>query len=142
MDVTFYLAAAIAVVSTFMMVTRLNAVHALLYLIVSFLSVSVVFYTIGAPFIAALEVIIYAGAIMVLFLFVIMLLGAESLPRAEVLPWQRPFAILLSILLMGEAAYLLITRARPAGDVLQPAGDLLLHERGQIARRSQIARRF
>jgi NADH-quinone oxidoreductase subunit J len=57
---------------------------------------------------------------MVLFLFVIMLLGAEALPRAEVLPWQRSLAITLAVLLVGEAAYLLITRARPAGDVLQP----------------------
>jgi NADH-quinone oxidoreductase subunit J len=56
----------------------------------------------------------------VLFLFVIMLLGAESLPQAEVLPWQRPLAITLAVLLVGEAAYLLITRARPVGDVLQP----------------------
>ncbi|HSJ86557.1 MAG TPA: NADH-quinone oxidoreductase subunit J, partial [Anaerolineales bacterium] len=80
-----------------------------------------VFYLfLSAPFIAMAQVTVYAGAIMVLFLFVIMLLGAESLPRAEVLPWQRPLAILLAILLMGEAAYLLITRARPTGDVLQP----------------------
>ena len=49
--------------------------HALLYLIVSLLAVAVVFYTMGAPFVAALEVIIYAGAIMVLFVFVVMMLN-------------------------------------------------------------------
>jgi NADH-quinone oxidoreductase subunit J len=66
-----------------MVITRLNAVHALLYLIVSFLAVAVTFYSIGAPFIAALEVIIYAGAILVLLLFVIMLLnlGSESVEQ-------------------------------------------------------------
>ena len=53
----------------------LNAVHALLYLIVSLLAVAVVFYVLGAPFVAALEVIIYAGAIMVLFVFVVMMLN-------------------------------------------------------------------
>ena len=75
MDAVFYLAAVIAILATVMVITRLNAVHALLYLIVSLLSVAVVFYTLGAPFIAALEVIIYAGAIMVLFVFVVMMLN-------------------------------------------------------------------
>jgi NADH-quinone oxidoreductase subunit J len=56
------------------MLTRLNVVHALLYLIVSLLAVAVVFYVLGAPFVAALEVIIYAGAIMVLFFFVFLIL--------------------------------------------------------------------
>jgi NADH-quinone oxidoreductase subunit J len=57
---------------------------------------------------------------MVLFLFVIMLLGAESLPKAEVLPWQKPLAAALAFVLAAEATFLLITRARPEGRVLQP----------------------
>ena len=57
------------------MITRLNAVHALLYLVVSLLAVAMVFFILGAPFVAALEVIIYAGAIMVLFIFVMMMLN-------------------------------------------------------------------
>ena len=61
--------------STFMVMTGKNAVHALLYLIVSLLAVALVFLSLGAPFAAALEVIIYAGAIMVLFVFVIMMLN-------------------------------------------------------------------
>jgi len=83
MNVLFYAAAAVAIVSTALAITRVNAVHALLYLIVSFFAVAVVFTVLGAPFIAALEVIIYAGAIMVLFLFVIMLLnlGPEGAAR-------------------------------------------------------------
>jgi len=75
MTALFYVTAAVSILSTIMMLTRLNAVHALLYLIVSLLAVAVVFYTFGAPFVAALEVIIYAGAIMVLFIFVVMLLN-------------------------------------------------------------------
>src|SRR5512142_2895944 len=71
----FYISAAVAILSTLMVITRLNAVHALLYLIVSLLSVAIIFYDLGAPFIAALEVIIYAGAIMVLFVFVMMMLN-------------------------------------------------------------------
>jgi len=71
----FYLASAVAIVSTLMVITRSNAVHALLYLVVSFLAIAVIFFVLGAPFIAALEVIIYAGAIMVLFVFVVMMLN-------------------------------------------------------------------
>jgi NADH-quinone oxidoreductase subunit J len=75
MNAVFYIAAAVAVVSTVMVITRANAVYSLLYLIVSLLSVALIFYVLGAPFIAALEVIIYAGAIMVLFVFTIMMLN-------------------------------------------------------------------
>ena len=82
MDAVFYIAAAVAILATIMVITRLNAVHALLYLILSLLSVAVVFYTMGAPFIAALEAIIYAGAIMVLFLFIVMML--------EIRPAEQP----------------------------------------------------
>jgi len=55
-----------------------------------------------------------------LFLFVIMLLGADALPKTEVLPWQKPLAIGLAFVLAAEATYLLITKARPSGDILQP----------------------
>jgi NADH-quinone oxidoreductase subunit J len=80
MDLIFFIAALVAIISTIMVITNLNAVHALLYLVVSLLAVSVIFFTLGAPFIAALEIIIYAGAIIFLFIFVIMMLnlGAES----------------------------------------------------------------
>ncbi|MGH9616615.1 MAG: NADH-quinone oxidoreductase subunit J, partial [Acidobacteriaceae bacterium] len=80
LQIAFYVAGIIAVLSTALAITRLVAVHALLYLIVSLLAVAVVFYTMGAPLVAALEVIIYAGAIVVLFIFVVMMLnlGAEA----------------------------------------------------------------
>jgi NADH-quinone oxidoreductase subunit J len=75
MNWLFYLASVVAVFCTIMVITRLNAVHALLYMVMSLLSIALVFFLLGAPFIAALEVIIYAGAIMVLFVFVIMMLN-------------------------------------------------------------------
>jgi len=75
MNTIFYIAVAIAIVSSILAITNRNAIHALLYLIISLLSVSVVFYILGAPLIAALEVIVYAGAIMVLFIFVVMMLN-------------------------------------------------------------------
>ena len=71
--VFFYIAATVALIATVMAMTRANAIHALIYLIVSLLAVAVIFFLIGAPFAAALEIVIYAGAIMVLFLFVIMM---------------------------------------------------------------------
>ena len=119
MTIVFYVAGAVAIVSTALMITRLNAVHALLYLIVSLLAVAVVFYTLGAPFIAALEVIIYAGAIMVLFVFVVMLLNlGEEAARSEraaapASMWIGPS--ILAAILMAEFVYLLAARRlRPA----------------------------
>jgi NADH-quinone oxidoreductase subunit J len=108
----FYMAAAIAVFSTLMMLTRLNAVHALLYLIVSLLAVAVVFYSLGAPFIAALEIIIYAGAIMVLFVFVVMLLNlgerATELERSWVRPRMYVGPAILAALLLAEMVIMLL----------------------------------
>ena len=75
MTVFFYIAALIAIFSTIMVITRTNVIHALLYMVVSLLSTAVMFFIIGAPFVAALEIMIYAGAIIVLFVFVIMMLN-------------------------------------------------------------------
>jgi NADH-quinone oxidoreductase subunit J len=109
MEVAFYIAAAVAILATVLMLTCRNVVHALLYLIVSLLAVAVVFYAIGAPFVAALEVIIYAGAIMVLFVFVVMMLNlgkhAVSMEKAWLTPgiWIGP--TVLTGLLLCEVAY-------------------------------------
>ncbi len=109
MNVVFYVSAAVATVSTLLVITRLNAVHALLYLIVSLLAVALIFFTLGAPFLAALEVIIYAGAIMVLFVFVVMMLnlGAEAAQQESqwLSPgiWRGP--ALLAVILIGEVVY-------------------------------------
>lgn len=106
MNLILYIAATLAIISTVMVITRLNAVHALLYLIASLLSVAVVFFLLGAHFVAALEVIIYAGAIMVLFVFVIMMLNlgphAVEQERRWVTPrmWLGPGVIVL--ILLGE----------------------------------------
>ncbi len=75
MENLFYIAAVVALSSTILALTRSNATHALIYLIVSLLAVAVLFFLMGAPFAAALEILIYAGAIMVLFVFVIMMLN-------------------------------------------------------------------
>src|SRR5512136_1643244 len=87
MNVVFYVSAAVAIVSTLLVITRLNAVHALLYLIVSLFAVALIFFTLGAPFVAALEIIIYAGAIMVLFVFVMMLLNLGQQATQQESQW-------------------------------------------------------
>jgi len=89
MNVFFYIAASVAIISTIMAISARNAIHALLYLILSLLAISVVFYLLDAPFIAALEVIIYAGAIMVLFIFVTMMLNI-GLERKTEKKWLNP----------------------------------------------------
>ena len=72
--ILFYIASAVALFATIFALTRSNAAHALIYLIVSLLAVAVIFFLLGAPFAAALEIVIYAGAIMVLFVFVLSLI--------------------------------------------------------------------
>lgn len=88
--VLFYLASVIAVSATALALTRANAAHALIYLIVSLLAVAVVFFLLGAPFAAALEIVIYAGAIMVLFVFVIMMLNLGSRGENTERQWLKP----------------------------------------------------
>jgi NADH-quinone oxidoreductase subunit J len=86
----FYLPALVAVVSTLFAVTNTNPVHALLYLIVSLLSAAMIFFVIGAPFAGILEIIVYAGAIMVLFVFVVMMLNLGRAAIEQEKRWLRP----------------------------------------------------
>jgi NADH-quinone oxidoreductase subunit J len=110
-NIPFYMAAAVAIAATVMVITRLEAVHALLYLIVSLLSVAIIMFVLGAPFAAALEVIIYAGAIMVLFVFVVMMLNLGPAAVAQERQWVRPRMwigpSILAGILTAELIYLL-----------------------------------
>jgi len=111
MNIVFYVTGAIAVIATALTITRVNAVHALLYLILSLLSVAVVFYTLGAPFVAALEVIVYAGAIMVLFLFVVMMLNLGPRASREQLLWAPGTWVgagILALVLLGELLFVFV----------------------------------
>ena len=110
MQLAFYIASAVAVVSTALMLTRLHIVHALLYLIVSLLGVAVVFYLLGASFVAALEIIVYAGAIMVLFVFVVMMLNLGAAAAEVEKRWLTPGIwvgpVVLASILITEVLYL------------------------------------
>lgn len=108
-EATFYLSAAVAVAATVRVITSLNAVHALLYLIVSLLAVALIFFVLGAPFAAALEVIVYAGAILVLVVFVVMMLNVGEAATAQERAWLEPRSwigpALLAIVLLLEVSY-------------------------------------
>lgn len=111
MTYAFYIASIIAIAATVRVITGSHAIHALLYLVVSFLAVAMIFLTLGAPFAAALEVIIYAGAIMVLFVFVMMMLnpGPRSVGRER--HWLTPAVwigpAILTTILLAELVWVL-----------------------------------
>ena len=115
--VLFYLASAVALFATIFALTRANAAHALIYLIISLLAVAVIFFLLGAPFAAALEVVIYAGAIMVLFVFVIMMLNlgeeGEERERQRLKPTVWIVPALLSAVLLVEMLMIIDTASTP-----------------------------
>src|SRR5205809_4460154 len=101
--IVFWVIAPISVLSAGAMVLARNAVHAALLLIVNFFTLAVFFLILGSPFLFVVQIIVYAGAIMVLFLFVIMLLGVDRpVPLTDRLKGQRWLAILLSAGLAAE----------------------------------------
>lgn len=113
MEFAFYIAAMVAVLATLRVITHVDAVHALLYLTVSLLAVAVIFFILGAPFIGALEVILYAGAIMVLFVFVVMMLNLGPKAIEQERGWLQPGMYLgptvLALILLGELLYVWIS---------------------------------
>jgi len=109
--ILFYIAATVAVVSTVGVIVQSNIVHALIYLILSLLAVAVVFFSLGAPFVAVLEAIVYAGAIMVLFLFVIMMLnmGQHTIDQEKTWMAAKDWALPagLAAILLAQLLYVL-----------------------------------
>jgi NADH-quinone oxidoreductase subunit J len=118
--ILFLVLALVAIAAAIGMLSSQNAVYSALFLVINFATVAVFYLLLGAPFIAMAQITVYAGAIMVLFLFVIMLLGAEKLAPGKALPYQRPLAIGLAVVLAVESAYLLLSRARSAAGIIPP----------------------
>jgi NADH-quinone oxidoreductase subunit J len=96
----FYISSIVAIASTIMVITRYHPVHALMYLAVSFLAVGMVFLSLGAPFVAALEIIVYAGAIIVLFIFVVMMLNLGRETAQQEKEWLKPKVWLIPSILV------------------------------------------
>ena len=119
--ILFFGLALAAIGSALGMLFSKSAIYSALNLVINFVAVAFFYMLLGAPFISLAQVAVYAGAIMVLFLFVIMLLGAERLPESKVLPWQRPLAVILGGILVLEVGYLLLARlgALPPPEAMQ-----------------------
>ena len=122
--IVFLVLSLVAIATALGMLFSQNAVYSALFLVLNFVTVAIFYLLLGAPFIAMAQITVYAGAIMVLFLFVIMLLGAESLAPTNMLPWQKPLARLLSVILAVEAIYLLFNRASSSMSVSAPDASL------------------
>jgi NADH-quinone oxidoreductase subunit J len=104
-NVVFWVFAPISIASAIGMLLVRNAIHAALFLVVNFFCLAVFYLLLDAPFLFAVQIIVYAGAIMVLFLFVIMLLGVDSvMPVREHLLVQRPLAFILGAGFVAELA--------------------------------------
>ena len=121
--ITFFILAIIAIAAALGMLFSRSAIYSALFLVLNFGVVAVFYILLNAPFIAMAQVSVYAGAIMVLFLFVIMLLGTETLPASKALPWQRPLAYFIALILLGESVYLFFFRKVASGDIPQPVQD-------------------
>lgn len=114
MEWMFYISAVVVVAAAFRAVTSVHPVHGLLYLVVSMAGLALVFFLLGAPFIAALQVIIYAGAVMILFLFVVMMLNGsreeESIPLR---PGSLRGPVALALVLVAEVVGIIGRQAHP-----------------------------
>ncbi len=104
----FYILAVVTVIGTVMAITEQHPVHAIVYLVTSFFSLAMIFFLLSAPLIAMFEVIIYAGAVMVLFMFVIMMLDLGR-PSEASRPFLRRWA--LPMLLGGIILVSIVTVA-------------------------------
>jgi NADH-quinone oxidoreductase subunit J len=118
--VIFIILGVVAVGTAVGMLLSRNAVYAALFLVLNFATIAILYLILGAPFIALAQITVYAGAIMVLFLFVIMLLGVEKLPFKERLRGQRLIAILLGVVFLGETVLYLVYHGQ-AGQLPAPA---------------------
>jgi NADH-quinone oxidoreductase subunit J len=110
----FFILALTAVLTAVGMLTSRNAVYAALFLVLNFAVVAVFYLMLGSPFIALSQVTVYGGAIMVLFLFVIMLLGAENI-KAEVTLKKMWPALVLSVTLLGLIIYMIVAKVPMVG---------------------------
>lgn len=117
MNALFVITALVAIFSALMVITRRNAVHALLFLVVHFFSVAVLFYLAGAPFVAVMEIIIYAGAIVTLFVFVVMMLSLPSPSGRKERLWMKPSVwlvpLILVLVLLGELLIVIFSYPLP-----------------------------
>jgi NADH-quinone oxidoreductase subunit J len=120
-NMLFFAIAALIVASTALAITRRNLVHAVIYLIFGFFGSAFLFYLFGSPFLAALMVIVYAGAIMILFLFIIMMLRVEA-PEERLFPPRQIIPAVFFAAAYVAIGGLLLINDPSAGAALAEAG--------------------
>ena len=108
--IIFFSIASVTVLTALGMLISRNTVYAALFLVLNFSTVAFLYFVLGAPFIALAQITVYAGAIMVLFLFVIMLLGTEKLTQNEPVGFMRVFTGLVGLVLLAEAGFMIFTK--------------------------------
>ncbi len=101
----FFLFATVAVVSAVSMIVTRSPIYSALWLVLNFFCLACLYLTLNAQFIAVIQIIVYAGAIMVLFLFVIMLLNLDKLPRLPDIDWRRVVAFVLGLLVLAQIVF-------------------------------------
>jgi NADH-quinone oxidoreductase subunit J len=112
-DLILFLALALLAAATAVaMLASRSAVYSALFLVLNLVTVAILYLLLNAAFIAMVQVTVYAGAIMVLFLFVIMLLGGQQAAVGPDLPWQRPVSLALGAALIALMAYVLLAGSR------------------------------
>jgi NADH-quinone oxidoreductase subunit J len=109
--VVFIVSAVVAIIGAVAMLLSKNAIHSALYLLLNLGAIAVLYLLLRAPFLFAIQLIVYAGAIIVLFLFVVMLLGAERAEdERDRIAWQQPVALVMGLLLLGETIFVFFAR--------------------------------
>src|SRR3954467_15267635 len=102
--IVFIITAVVAIIGGTAMLISRNAIHSAQFMLLNFSAIAVMYLLLRAPFLFAVQLIVYAGAIIVLFLFVVMLLGAERAEdEQDHIAWQRPVAFVLGLALLAEA---------------------------------------
>ena len=116
--VIFLITAVVAIAGAVAMLLSPNAIHSAIFLLINFVAISVLYVLLYAPFLFVIQLIVYAGAIIVLFLFVVMLLGAERAEDTrERFAWQRPLGVTLAAILLGLIGYLALRNQPPGAAV-------------------------
>lgn len=104
-QIAFFFLAGLALISAIMVITRRNAVHSVIWLIVTLFSVAGIFLMLHAEFLFAVQIILYVGGIMVLFLFVIMLVNLDKVAKQQQFNRQWALALFTSVILLAELGY-------------------------------------
>jgi len=108
--IIFFILAGITILTALGMLLSRSAVYSAVLLVMNFTTVAFLYFILGAPFIGLAQITVYAGAIMVLFLFVIMLLGTERIAQYEPFGFQRVITVVVGLLVIGEAVFMFLIK--------------------------------